>query len=334
MGLTWKEEHLDLVLVPSGLLIMLGYHLFHLQQCLNCPENTLIGYENHNKRAWVARILQVTILFQDLNSSLFFFFASTSDFIASMISSRAANGSDSSRVCSNSSRVLLVLKSSRVVPGRVEYRLSLPDSTRTGTPGRVEAKDRGQAITVINANLSASTSFASISLALSSLIGAWIGSSYHNDYITKTIYGNTSPTVAYVKYISLLACFMIAFACFVQTARCFVDANFLISMPNCRVHVGNVERAVIRGSNFWVVGLRSLYFATNLLLWIFGPIPMFVCSVVTVVLLQYLDKNSTPLPEYGNPPAEDEKSNGFYKEMSEFDGNIENHEGLNGPNGL
>ncbi|KAL6535971.1 hypothetical protein OROHE_012815 [Orobanche hederae] len=256
MGLTWKEEHLDLVLVPSGLLIMLGYHLFHLQQCLNCPENTVIGYENHNKRAWVARILQV------------------------------------------------------------------------------EAKDRGQAITVINANLSASTSFASISLALSSLIGAWIGSSYHNDYITKTIYGNTSPTVAYVKYISLLACFMIAFACFVQTARCFVDANFLISMPNCRVHVGNVERAVIRGSNFWVVGLRSLYFATNLLLWIFGPIPMFVCSVVTVVLLQYLDKNSTPFPEYGNPPAEDEKSIGIYKEMSEFDGNIVNHEGLNGPNGL
>ncbi|KAL0443566.1 UNVERIFIED_CONTAM: hypothetical protein Slati_2079300 [Sesamum latifolium] len=59
MGLTWKEEHLDFVLVPSGLLIMLGYHLFHLHRCINLPETTVIGYENHNRRAWVARILQL-----------------------------------------------------------------------------------------------------------------------------------------------------------------------------------------------------------------------------------------------------------------------------------
>ncbi|GFP79645.1 hypothetical protein PHJA_000108000 [Phtheirospermum japonicum] len=245
MGLTWKEEHLDFVLVPSGLLIMLGYHLLHLRKCLNCPETTAIGFENYNRRAWVARILQV------------------------------------------------------------------------------EAKERGQAISVISSNLSAATSFASISLTLSSLIGAWIGSSYQSDYIASTIYGNTTPTIVYVKYISLLACFLIAFACFVQTARCFVHANFLISMPNCEMPVENVESAVIRGSNFWVVGLRSLYFATNLLLWIFGPVPMFVSSVVTVVLLQYVDKNATPLPQYNKnnnnnnnkPPVKYEKSD---KEMSEI----------------
>ncbi|KAL0362654.1 UNVERIFIED_CONTAM: hypothetical protein Scaly_1220600 [Sesamum calycinum] len=149
MGLTWKEEHLDFVLVPSGLLIMLGYHLFHLHRCINRPETTVIGYENQNRRAWVARILQL------------------------------------------------------------------------------EAKERSQAIT-----------------------------------------------------------------------QGVFHANFLISTPNCEMPVRNVESAVISGSNFWVAGLRSLYFATNLLLWIFGPIPMFVCSVITVLLLHYLDKNSTPLPPY------------------------------------
>ncbi|KAK6134650.1 hypothetical protein DH2020_031575 [Rehmannia glutinosa] len=179
MGLAWKEEHLDYVLVPSGLLIMLGYHLFHLSKCLNNPETTVIGYENYNRRAWVARILQL------------------------------------------------------------------------------EAKERGQAITVISTNLSAATSLASISLGLSSLIGAWIGSSYHNDYVTKSIYGNTSATVVYIKYIALLACFMVAFACFVQTIRCFVHANFLISMPNCEMPVKTVESAVIKGSNFWVVVFRQ-----------------------------------------------------------------------------
>ncbi|KAI3457415.1 hypothetical protein Pfo_014078 [Paulownia fortunei] len=247
MGLIWKEEHLDFVLVPSGLIIMLGYHLFHLHRCLNLPETTVIGYENYNRRAWVARILQV------------------------------------------------------------------------------EAKERGQAITVISSNLSAATSLASISLALSSLIGAWIGSSYHNDHITNRIYGNTSATIVYIKYIALLSCFMVAFACFVQTARCFVHANFLISMPNCEMPVSDVESAVIRGSNFWVVGLRSLYFATNLLLWIFGPIPMFVCSVITVVLLQYLDRNATPLAQYNRPVSYDD-SKKIDKEMTAVTGTVEHHE--------
>ncbi|GER53833.1 hypothetical protein STAS_31377 [Striga asiatica] len=237
MVLGWKEEHLDLVLVPSGLLIMFGYHLFHLHKCLNCPETTVIGYENYSRRIWVARILQI------------------------------------------------------------------------------EPKERGQAITVIGSNISAATSLASISLTLSSIIGALIGSSYQNTYLNRSIYGNMSPTVTYIKYISLLACFMIAFACFVQTARCFVHANFLISMPNCKMPVKNVESSVIKGSTFWVIGLRSLYFAANLLLWIFGPIPMFVCSVFTVALLRYLDRNAGPLPRFG----ESDKMN---KEMSEVDPSV------------
>ncbi|CAI9784230.1 unnamed protein product [Fraxinus pennsylvanica] len=220
MGLTFKEELLDYFLVPIGLLLMIGYHLFHIHRCLNFPDTTVIGYENHNKKAWVQRTLQV------------------------------------------------------------------------------EAKDRGQAIDVINSNLSAAISLASFSLALSSLIGAWIGSVSHNVFISSNIYGNKSSTAVYIKYIALLSCFLVAFVCFVQTARCFVDANFLISMPNCEVPSTQVENAVIRGSNYWIIGLRSLFFASNLLLWIFGPIPMFVCSMITVVVLYNLDRNTSPLPQY------------------------------------
>lgn len=166
---------------------------------------------------------------------------------------------------------------------------------------QLEAKERGLAVAVISGNLSAATSLASICLVLSSLIGAWIGSSYSNDYLTSRIYGNTTVTIIFIKYIGILACFMAAFACFIQTVRCFVHANFLISMPDCEMPVGVVESAVIRGSNFWVVGLRSLYFALSLLLWIFGPIPMFCGSVITAVLLWYLDKNGSPFPQYDPP---------------------------------
>ncbi|XP_022848450.1 uncharacterized protein LOC111370807 [Olea europaea var. sylvestris] len=225
MGLTLKEELLDFFLVPSGLLLMLGYHLFHLHRCLNFPNTTVIGYENHNKKAWVLRTLQV------------------------------------------------------------------------------EAKERGQAIAVINSNISAATSLASMSLALSSLMGAWLGSVSHNDFISSNIYGNKSSTAVSIKYIALLSCFLVAFVCFVQTVRCFVNANFLISMPDCEVPTSHVENAVIRGSNYWVIALRSLIFASNLLLWIFGPIPMFVFSVITVVVLHNLDKNTTPLPQYKTTPV-------------------------------
>lgn len=150
---------------------------------------------------------------------------------------------------------------------------------------------------------SAAMNLASISLALSSLIGAWIGSSYHNEFVAARVYGNMSSTIIYIKYLAILSSFMIAFACFVQASRCFVHGSFLITLPNCVMPASNVESAVITGSNFWVIGLRALYLATILMLWIFGPIPMFVSSVLTVVVLRYLDRNTTPLTQYDRPKS-------------------------------
>lgn len=69
----------------------------------------------------------------------------------------------------------------------------------------------------------------------------------------------------------------------------------MISTPDSYVPVSSVEIAVIRGGDFWSLGLRALYFALDLLLWFFGPIPMFICSVTMVMVLHYLDYNSRPL---------------------------------------
>ncbi|KAG6392081.1 hypothetical protein SASPL_146289 [Salvia splendens] len=165
----------------------------------------------------------------------------------------------------------------------------------------VEVKDRNQALTVTGNYLFASMSLASIALVLCSLLVAWIGNSYNNERVAARVYGNMSPTIIYTKYLAILTSFVIAFVCFVHAATSFLHAGFLISLPNCVMLAGNVENAVITGCNFWVVGLRSLYLATNLMLWIFGPIPMFLSSVVIVMLLQFLDRNTTPLPQYARP---------------------------------
>ncbi|KAI3702817.1 hypothetical protein L6452_28569 [Arctium lappa] len=250
MGWTWKEEYLDLILVPFGFFIMCLYHLFLLYRYLKHPETTAIGYENHNKNAWVKKMLQF------------------------------------------------------------------------------DAKDRGFAISVLNSHLSASTSLCSISLVLCSLIGALLGNSSTNFLTNSIILGDTSKSTNSIKYIAILSCFLLAFACFVQTTRHFVHACFLISMPTGDVPIDCIQKAVIRGSNFWAAGLRALYFAMTLLLWIFGPIPMAVGSVATVMILHFLDINKDPMIRYGG----NKNGGGFLKkieqEISSVVGGFEHDHGV------
>ncbi|KAL0300697.1 UNVERIFIED_CONTAM: hypothetical protein Sradi_6346500 [Sesamum radiatum] len=156
-----------------------------------------------------------------------------------------------------------------------------------------ENRDVKTALDVISANIAA-TFLASVSLTLSALIGAWIANN-SNIFQSELIYGDTRPATMSIKYITLLICFLLAFSCFVQSSRCFIHANYLISTPDSDISTEYVELAVIRGGDFWSVGMRALYFAITLLLWFFGPIPMFATSVTMVVLLHYLDSDTTSL---------------------------------------
>lgn len=160
------------------------------------------------------------------------------------------------------------------------------------------------ALQVITSNMSESSTLASVSIALSSLIGTWIGST-SKVFMTQVIYGDTSQSTASVKYVALLVCFLAAFTCFIHSTRYFVHATYLMSTLGSDIPVSYVQTAVIRGSNFWSMGLRALYFATTLLMWIFGPIPMFVSSVLMVVALHFLDTNSTPLHQFQFAPGVD-----------------------------
>ncbi|GKV29639.1 hypothetical protein SLEP1_g38544 [Rubroshorea leprosula] len=215
--MSFKIEYLDLVLVPSGLLIMFAYHLFLLHRYLNRPHKTAMGFENFYREIW----------------------------------------------------------------------------TRT-------REDVNTALTVISSNITAATTLASVALTLCPLIDAWLGGNVNTVFTSDLIYGDTRPATVFLKNICLLICFLLAFSCFVQSARHFVHANYLISTPDNGNAVEEVTKAVIRGGDFWSLGLRALYFALNLLLWFFGPIPMFVCSAVMVFLFHFLDSNTKPVPQRHN----------------------------------
>ncbi|KAK9674474.1 hypothetical protein RND81_12G235000 [Saponaria officinalis] len=220
MIIKWEKEYLDLILVPSGLLIMFGYHIRLLYKYLRFPQSTVLGFENHCKIAWVKSIMQI------------------------------------------------------------------------------DAVSRGSTFSVISTTISAATFMASISLALASFIGTWIGNPSNNQLVSKIIYGDTKPSLTPIKYICTLLCFVIAFASFIQCARLYVHVNFLLSMPNTEVPEYCVMDALINAANFWQLGLRSIYFAINLMMWMFGPIPMFVTSVGTVSFLHVLDVNKKPLHSF------------------------------------
>ena len=105
-----------------------------------------------------------------------------------------------------------------------------------------------------------------------------------------------------VKFTSLLVCFLASFACFIQSAGHYVHASFLMSALGSDAPAIHVQHAVIRGGNFWALGLRALYFATALLMWVFGPVAMLVCSVLTVAVLCPLDTSSMPLHHHRQLP--------------------------------
>ncbi|KAL0353797.1 UNVERIFIED_CONTAM: hypothetical protein Sangu_0961000 [Sesamum angustifolium] len=134
-----------------------------------------------------------------------------------------------------------------------------------------------------------------------------------NVFTSSYVYGRRFPSMVYIKHIAtfLLCGGFCPFCsdgevlCLHQlpqqhnrTARYVFYANFPISMPNSDIPVSCVVKDVMRRSNFWLIGLRSLFFTTNLLPWIFGPILMFLCSVITVGLSMNLYRNTTLLHQY------------------------------------
>ncbi|XP_010684248.2 uncharacterized protein LOC104898836 [Beta vulgaris subsp. vulgaris] len=227
----WKKEMLDLILVPAGLFLMFGYHIFLVYRYLRNYTCTVLGFHNHCQKVWVKKLMQIG------------------------------------------------------------------------------AMSRGPAFTVMNSTIVASNFMASTSLTLSSLIGAWIGSSSSSEIIKRIIYGDAGLPITSIKYISILLFFLLAFASFIQSSRCYVQANLFLSMPKAAVPEDFIVEALVHGANFWQVGLRAIYFAITMLMWIFGPIPMFLSSAAMVAVLYVLDVNNKILDDFNESSEKEEERN-------------------------
>ncbi|KAI4306599.1 hypothetical protein L6164_029860 [Bauhinia variegata] len=218
-----EKKVLDYVLVPSGLLIMVAYHLWLLRRIVKHPTKTVVGVNAINRRFWVQAMME--------------------------------------------------------------------DPSKNGV----------LAVQSLRNTIMASTLLASTAIMLSSLI-AVLMSSVNKDKsampVQSVVFGDTSELSLSLKFFSILVCFLLAFLLNVQSIRYYSHASILINVPFKKISqdlrsqmitAEYVADTVNKGSYFWSLGLRAFYFSFPLFLWIFGPIPMFLSSLVLVSTLYFLD---------------------------------------------
>lgn len=134
----------------------------------------------------------------------------------------------------------------------------------------------------------ASTLLATAAITLSSIIGLFASSGS----ASKLVYGNKGSLDSSIKRLSISVCFLIAFLCNVQSIRYYAHVSFLVTAPALKGKMDFIEyvvKTLNRGSLSWTLGLRAFYLSFPLVLWIYGPIPMFACCCLTSFILYFLD---------------------------------------------
>ncbi|KAK7358186.1 hypothetical protein VNO77_00110 [Canavalia gladiata] len=143
-------------------------------------------------------------------------------------------------------------------------------------------------VQTIRNNIMASTLLATTAITLSSLIGVFAS----NETDTKLVYGNKTSLNSSIKRLCISLCFLVAFLCNMQSIRYYAHVSFLITTPALKGKkdfIAYVAKTLNRGSYSWSLGLRAFYLSIPLVLWIYGPIPMFACCCLTSFILYFLD---------------------------------------------
>ncbi|KAL5719319.1 hypothetical protein ACHQM5_012114 [Ranunculus cassubicifolius] len=206
------EEQLDFILVPLGLTLMMGYHLWFLYYITHHPKKTAISINSINRQIWVQAMMEDT----------------------------SKNG-----VC---------------------------------------------AVQTLRNNIMASSLVVTTSIMFTSIIVTLMthtSSTVHMVFL----YGNKTELGLTVKLFSIVACIFLAILLNILSVRYYSEASSLIQVKGEKggSDILMVERMVNMGNHFWTVGLRLLYGSFTLFMWLFGPIVMFLCSVLLTAMLYFLD---------------------------------------------
>lgn len=148
------------------------------------------------------------------------------------------------------------------------------------------------AVQTIRNSIMESTLMATTAVLLTAALAAYFtfANSIKQPLEVNSIQNGVSCTV---KSFSILVCFMISFLCHTQSIRFLNHVNYMINIPleatGGVITADYIGDLMERGTVYYAFGSRSFYVAFPLLIWAFGSIPMFLCTVVLVHALYSVD---------------------------------------------
>ena len=138
-----------------------------------------------------------------------------------------------------------------------------------------------------------STLMATTAILLSAGLASVISSTYSvKRPIDDAVFGAHGEFMVALKYVSLLTVFLFSFFCHTQSIRFLNQVAILVCIPQDEKSLVTPEywtELFEKGSILNTVGNRIFYTALPVLLWIFGPVLVFLCFVVMVPVLYNLD---------------------------------------------
>ncbi|KAG4931000.1 hypothetical protein AAZX31_17G179400 [Glycine max] len=142
--------------------------------------------------------------------------------------------------------------------------------------------------TIMGATLMATTS-----ILLCSGLAAVISSTYSvKKPLNDAVYGAHGEFMVALKYVTLLTIFLFSFFCHSLSIRFINQVNILINTPQDPMSLVTpqyIKEILEKGFILNTVGNRLFYAGLPLLLWIFGPVLVFLCSLTMVPVLYNLD---------------------------------------------
>lgn len=104
--------------------------------------------------------------------------------------------------------------------------------------------------------------------------------------------GSHEHSIRNLKLMVLLVFYFMAFFSFSLAVRGYHHLGYLINVP-LNNSVGITAKKVIQNMNttsrFYSIGMRSYFFSVPVVLWLFGPVWMFVTTIALLYILNHLD---------------------------------------------
>ena len=97
------------------------------------------------------------------------------------------------------------------------------------------------------------------------------------------------------KLMVLIVDFFFIFFSFCLAIRYFNHVNFMINVPSTLAHKITPEyitEILNRGMMHYTMGMRGYYLSVLLFLWLFGPIWMFIGTIIMTLILYHLDRKA------------------------------------------